>query len=266
MNKNPPLAHQIISIIKTSKLYYRTLGFKGLVKAGTSFLLKRKSYITVSQKDVQFPINLRMLTSDVPTYKQIYLDGEYAFNADKYPEVILDVGANIGLASIYFANKFPKARIIAIEPETSNFEVLKKNVSNYSNVTPVHAALWNESGEINLVDPGLGNWGFMTEEGGSSQHGLKSETVSALTINDIMNTFNIDKIDILKIDIEGAEKEVFMDADSWLPNVDSLIVELHERMKSGCNRSFYNATKGFEHEWHLGENVYLSRGIITKSS
>jgi hypothetical protein len=75
-----------------------------------------------------------------------------------------------------------------------------------------------------------------------------------------MNDYNLTSIDILKIDIEGAEKEVFEDSSLWIDKVDSLIVELHERMKPGCNRTFYCGSNGFVDEWKNGENVYLSRG------
>lgn len=91
--------------------------------------------------------------------------------------------------------------------------------------------------------------------------------VAAMTIDKIMKDYNIEKIDILKIDIEGAEREVFSDTSSWLERVDSIIVELHERMKTECNRSFYCGSNGFDNEWVQGENVYLSRrNCLTRRS
>jgi len=85
-------------------------------------------------------------------------------------------------------------------------------------------------------------------------------------MDSVIDEYRLDKIDILKIDIEGAEKEVFADTSSWIEKVDAIIVELHEHMKSGCVRSFYNGSNGFEHEWRKGENVYLSRGASLKPS
>ena len=93
--------------------------------------------------------------------------------------------------------------------------------------------------------------------------GVSSENVchvvKAMTVDKIIEDFGIDRINILKIDIEGAEKEVFADSSAWIESVDALIVELHERMKPGCNRSFYLGSNGFDHEWSQGENIYLSR-------
>ena len=87
-----------------------------------------------------------------------------------------------------------------------------------------------------------------------------------MTVDTLMKEHGIDHIDILKIDIEGAEKEVFRDPSAWIGKVDALIVELHERMKLGCNRSFYNGTNCFDDEWFQGENVYLARndGCLTR--
>ena len=104
---------------------------------------------------------------------------------------------------------------------------------------PLQAALWSENTTIHLIDPGAGAWGFMTEPAG------EGHTILAITVDRLMSDHGIDHIDILKVDIEGAEKEVFADTSAWIDRVDSIIVELHERLKGGCNRSFYNATSGF---------------------
>lgn len=222
----------------------------------------------VHRQDCRHPFYLRIPSSDVPTYKQVFIDREYDFQVASPPAVIIDAGANIGLAAIYFANRYPSAKIIAIEPEQSNFELLKRNTSAYANITPLQAALWHKNEEIDLIDPGLGNWGFMTEQkdqaGGNSAQAR--HRVQAMTVDRILAQFGLDRVDILKIDIEGAEKEVFSDTSAWIDRVDSMIVELHERMKTGCNRSFYLGSGGFDQEWMQGENVYLSRnGYLTKA-
>src|SRR6185369_12585741 len=97
-------------------------------------------------------ISLRLKTSDIATFKKIFLDREYDFPLEKKPETILDAGANVGFASVFFAQKFPTAKIVAIEPEASNFALLKKNSSPYPNIIPVQGALWNENKVIDLVD------------------------------------------------------------------------------------------------------------------
>jgi FkbM family methyltransferase len=250
-------------MIKTIKSYFRIIGLGGLFVAIKVKIAKTTALLQVKQSgSIKYPLYLRVPSSDVPTFRQIFIDQEYDFLVKNQPKVIIDAGANIGLASIYFSNKYPKAKIIAIEPERSNFELLAKNVAPYTNIIPIQAALWNQKGEISLVNPGLGNWGFRIEDENISESRLGSEyhKVASITIENIIEEYKLDKIDILKVDIEGSEKELFGETASWIEKVDALIIELHEYIKPGCNRSFYNGSNGFDYEWKQGENVYLSRG------
>lgn len=249
-------------MISQIMFYLRNIGLKGLLYAIKGKVMPSEEvYFRLNRQDCKHPFRLRIPSSDPSTYKQIFINQEYDFLVENQPKVIIDAGANIGLASIYFANKYPDAKIIAIEPEQSNFELLKENTAAYPHVVPVQAALWHKNEEINLIDPGLGKWGFMTEVKYPSKklQGNTCHTVMGLTIDEIMKQYGLNKIGILKIDIEGAEKEVFSNTSSWLERVDVIIIELHERMKAGCNRSFYCGSNGFDNEWYQGENIYLSR-------
>lgn len=256
------------SVVKTASYYYRTIGFRGLVSTIKSKITKAPVVLKTSRPEIRFPFYLRIQSSDVPTYEQVFIKQEYDFDVKKPPRIIVDAGANIGLASIYFANKFQDSLVIAVEPEDSNFAILEKNIAPYENIIPIHGALWSENKELDLVDPGLGKWGFMTQgnDNGEESLGDKCHRVNGMTVDRIMAEHGIESIDILKIDIEGAEREIFDDPSNWIGRVDSLIVELHEHMKSGCNRSFYNATNEFDEEWKQGENIYLTRsqGCLTK--
>lgn len=248
-------------MIKSIILYQKILGFMGLILAIKAKITGTHVEFKVSRKDCKHPIHLRLPSSDIGTYKQIFLSQEYKFETNSPPSLIIDAGANIGLTSIYFTNKYPNAKIIAIEPENENFKILQKNTCGYSNIQTIHAALWHQNGEIELFDPGLGNWGFMTSANKKSntQEGVIRHKIRAITINKLISDQNIEKVDILKIDIEGAEKEVFSDTSAWINKVDSMIVELHERMKPGCTQSFQEGTKEFEYRWQQGENVFLSK-------
>lgn len=254
--------------VKTVKYYLRMVGARGLISAIRSKITGAQIELEVTRQEIKFPFYLRIPSSDIPTYEQVFINQEYDFDVRTSPKVIIDAGANVGLASIYFSNRFTDAKIYSIEPEESNFELLKKNVFPYKNIIPIRGALWNENKEINLVDPGLGKWGFMTQGDNAKEEiiGEKRNRIQGMTVDEVMTKQGIDFIDILKIDIEGAEREVFNDASLWIGKVGALIVELHERMKSGCNRSFYNATNDFDEEWCQGEHVYLARnkGCLTR--
>jgi FkbM family methyltransferase len=253
---------------KAVKKYLNTLGWPGLLTVVKARTLKRVLLFEVTHPEVKYPFNLRIPSSDMFTYEQVFLNTEYDFLAQTPPSVIVDAGANIGLASIYFANRFPDARIIAIEAEASNFSLLERNVAPYPNVTPVHAALWDRPGEITLYDPGLGKWGFMAHDSdsGGEPVGKACHQVATKTVDNLLDEFNLSRIDILKIDIEGAEKEVFTDTSRWIDRVGSLIVELHEQRKPGSRDVFYSGAIGFDHEWRRGENIYLAKGTTIAPS
>lgn len=249
------------SIFLSSRQYLSTVGLWGYLRAIACTLTKTKVHFTVIRPECTYPFQVRIPSSDISTCRQVFIFQGYDFLTAAQPKVILDAGANIGLASIYFANKYPDAKIIAIEPEQSNFELLDKNTRPYSGIIPLQAALWHINEEINVIDRGLGEWAFMTEmKAPQEKHsGRVCHAVAGMTVERIMRDHNVEKLDILKVDIEGAEREVFSDTSAWIDKVDSIIIELHERMKVGCLRSFYSSLKGFDTEWKRGENVYVSR-------
>ena len=107
---------------KAVKKYLNTLGWPGLLTVVKARTLKRVLLFQVVHPEIRFPFHLRIPSSDMFTYEQVYLKREYDFVAHESPRVIVDAGANIGLASLYFANRFPKARIIAIEAEATNYK------------------------------------------------------------------------------------------------------------------------------------------------
>jgi FkbM family methyltransferase len=211
--------------------------------------------------NIRYPIFLRIPTSDISVYKEIFIQNEYDYYYNNNPCIIVDAGANIGLSAVFYANKFPNSKILAIEPEDSNFNLLKKNVAQYKQIHPIQAALWHEEGTLSVTDIHSGHWGFLvdSETSNNSNNYTVSQSVKSITINSILKDYNISKIDILKIDIEGAEKEVFKDTSYWINKVDSIVIELHERMKVGCCRSFYNGSNGFTYEKYKKNNVFLSR-------
>lgn len=243
------------------RVYVRVIGLVGLVAAFLSKVSGRTFEKSVSSRQHRSPLKLRVPSSDIRTYHQVFVDEEYDFSASEEPLTIVDAGANVGLASISFANRFPNATVIAIEPESSNFALLKRNVAPYPRIIPLQAALWSEAGEIDLMDPGYGKWGFVTRNA-TDDHGPSGQLchrVRAVTVSNLMEIYGLSSIDILKIDIEGAEREVFGDTTPWLSRVNAIIIELHDRMKPGCSRAFYNGSNGFDSEWQRGENVFVSR-------
>jgi FkbM family methyltransferase len=266
--KNTRLWKAVHPHVKAVKLYYRSFAPLDALKAVALHLrgmvTGMKGEMTVSRKrDWLHPPILRIPADDVFMYNQIFNKRDYGMTVKEPPSVIVDAGANIGSASIWFASRFPDAAIIAIEPETGNFDLLCRNVKDYPNITPVQAVLWDKESQLSIIaQPGFGEAGFvMTGDGGKIPPGARVvQEIRALTIPAIMREYGLDHIDILKIDIEGSEKEVFESASPWIDQVETLIAELHERFKPGCNTAFESIAAGFSHRWTRGENIFLSRG------
>ncbi|WP_347474124.1 FkbM family methyltransferase [Acinetobacter thermotolerans] len=254
---------RILRLLNLILEYKKIIGLKGVLKLIHAKITNTQINFKFINDKLDHDVIIRMPSSDIWVLKQVFFDEEYKFKTINTPNVIVDAGANVGYASIYFSQLFPNAKILAIEPENSNYQVLCENVRKYKNIIPIQAAIWSENTKLNICDEGLGEWGFMTFSVDDSQKKVE-HLVDAYSVESLIEKYDLNKIDILKIDIEGAEKEVFEDTSKWISHVDALIVELHDRMKDGCSRSFYSNTPGFNNEWTRGENVYLSKGNIKK--
>ncbi|MEK6939168.1 MAG: FkbM family methyltransferase [Nanoarchaeota archaeon] len=216
-----------------------------------------KGKAQVQIRNVQRPIILRPGTSDVPLLYHIFVEKEYAIKPKKEPSFIIDAGANIGFTAVYFANRFPKARIIAIEPEESNFRLLQKNTEPYPNVRCIKAGLWNSNTQLRITNLEKDSkWGFQVEETAESG----PNTCPAISINNLLKEEKRKKIDIAKIDIEGSEKELFSKNTQWLSKTNLMVIEFHDRMKPGSSKPFWEAVKGMKFKcYKKRKNVVLER-------
>ncbi len=204
------------------------------------------------------PISVRHNTTDLATLLQIFWNREYEFELAISPDVIIDGGANVGYSSVYFAQRFPGAQIISVEPHPENFAQLQKNTQGFPQISAVQAAIWHRNEDLGLWDPDEGHWGFRvdtTNESESSQQLM----IKGVSIDSLAQQFDFTRIDLLKLDIEGSEKEVFESSHNWIDNVDVIVAELHDKYRVGCARAFYVATQDFPHERRLGENIIVSR-------
>lgn len=227
--------------------YYRKFGWQG-IRILRLLNNKGASLLEIKMKNFLFPVFLRQHTSDIIAFEHIFTESQYKIHFNFNPKYIFDLGANIGLASVYFKNRFPDATIFAVEPDVSNFEMLLKNTKLYNNIQCLKYAIWYKHATLELFDPGEGHWSFVTKENDS----VAQNTVEAKTIDLLMAELNVPHIDILKIDIEGAEKYIFEDGfDKWLPKVRCIIIELHDRNIEGCSKAFFKALSGYDFKLRL---------------
>lgn len=193
---------------------------------------------------LKHPLKIRKKDgSDLATFNEVIVRRDYDMELPFVPKQIIDGGANIGLTSVFFANKYPDATIIAIEPDADNFKCMQHNVAFYSQIKPLNSAIWSNSAYLHVVDHGRGTDGYTVEVAPEAA----PDKFMATSIDDIMKDNNWNRIDILKLDIEGSEKEIFSSGyESWLPKTKVLIVETHDRFVKGSSKAVFAAISKYD--------------------
>jgi FkbM family methyltransferase len=223
--------------------------------------------LTATRVSVRIPgtsheVSLRLRGSDYAAFSQVFLAREYdSPNLPDHAAAIVDLGANIGLASLFFGLRYPHTRILAVEPDTGNFAALTANTAPLrGRIRCQLAAAWNADGEISLHTRGAAGqpllpWAVQVSEmPGQSQ-------VKSCTVPTLLDLSAFAEVDILKVDIEGAELEIFShNALAWLPRVKLIIVETHDRFRPGSEAAVRHAlAAGFEELPPNGENLFFRR-------
>ncbi len=162
--------------------------------------------------------------SFIGQYADIFEKQSYKFNTANEQPVIIDCGANVGVSILYYIRQYPKAKITAFEPDKNVFSILKKNVQkiNNSNITLINKGLWNTEGEMVFMEEGADGGQVLDNNNGFLQN-LKTVNIETTSLRNYLT----EKIDFLKIDIEGAEAVVIEDCENLLLNAQRIFIEFH---------------------------------------
>ena len=238
------------------------------------------------------PVLLHLRTQDMPMLFEIFKRADYRLEIEKSlseTAVVVDLGANIGLASVFFQqNYYPNARFIAVEPSPKNLVVLQKNMTTAIPKAEIAPVVVNDKAGLVRIDDGeVGfNVHIIKEKVGKSLENasntegplseLKSQNeelrgvsdsigteVLALPMSKIMEDLHIFHIDLLKMDIEGAEKAVLRDAAAWLPKMRVLIVELHGDYSEADLRSDMGPF-GFHVSKTTAKHLYFAKRVVVE--
>jgi len=191
----------------------------------------------------EFILCLRRMTTDYNIYGQIFRFEEYKplvdmVNKLKQKEIlyVVDAGANVGCSTLYFKQLFPNAKVVAIEPQSGNFNILCKNIELNNMNKEVFAdksGLWKDNSNLEITtdfrDGREYAFFLKTAKDNSSAY----ETVPGITISDILHKYNFPYIDVLKIDIEGSEKYLFENEEiayQTLSKVNFIALEIHDEI------------------------------------
>lgn len=201
------------------------------------FRMARRNTL-IQPRKLRFPVHLRNKT-DYAVFHNVLYSEDYDVPVDFPVNRIIDAGANIGFSAVYFASVFPKAQVIAVEPAAANFRQLTLNSCRYDNIALEHAALAGASGYLEIANPSATHYAYRLVP---SRNADSTSRVPALTIPDLMLKYQWEDIDILKMDIEGGEYDVFtQNAHKWIDRVRVLLIELHDTHTQQCSAAFFRA-------------------------
>ena len=186
--------------------------------------LRKAQIIVLSIQEFSTPVFCRVSGSDKYVLWQIVEERPFDIALQNSPRLIIDGGANIGLASLYFANKYPNAQIIAVEPDPENCALFRKNCSAYPNIELIQGALWPSNSALEITNPTASNWALQVAEVSTPT----SRAFKGVTIEEVLARSGKQHIDLLKLDIEGAEEQLFSSGYSdWIGYVKNMMIEIH---------------------------------------
>ena len=196
--------------------------------------LRDKSHTIKSYKWNGRDVFYRSCSSDMDLIYQILLKSnhkaEYFFPIQIKPKVIFDIGANIGITSVFLAKIFPNASIYSFEPLINNFEILKKNTYEYNNIKIFNFGLGSSNGSFKVyLSEDNENYGgasfFPKDKGHISESYTKCEVKNT---NDVLKELGINSIDLIKIDTEGAEHDILTSLNKKIiQDISWITGELH---------------------------------------
>ncbi|HEX8328962.1 MAG TPA: FkbM family methyltransferase [Hymenobacter sp.] len=199
---------------------------------------------------------LRTHAGDLSILYEIFWQQSYDLPALRQGQfrTVVDVGANVGLAALFFLQRFPVSRLICVEPEAANFRLLQANLRGTPAVT-VQAALSPTDGTLRIdASPQAYNAKISTEAG--------STEVPAICMRTLLQTQQLTWVDLLKIDIEDYEQQVFAGPTEWLAQVNTLLIEIHSKASQLAVRRAVLA-QGFTWEQAAGRHpdtgLFLAR-------
>lgn len=169
------------------------------------------------------PVAFRLNAGDIQGVREVFVDEVYRlpFSSRKPIRSIVDLGANIGLTALYYSAQYPACWMIAVEPDPGNAALARRNLISVG-VEVVEAAAASTSGRRRFKTSRESNLGRVDDHG--------DMLVQSVTMDELIQRVPGGRIDLLKVDIEGGEAELFGAGCSWLKHVGAIIMEIHPQL------------------------------------
>ncbi|WP_082116045.1 FkbM family methyltransferase [Hymenobacter terrenus] len=216
---------------------------------------------TQAQKAEQIEYSLKLANAPHPTALRTYAGDlsilyeifwQHSYDLPQLQNgrfrTVVDVGANVGLAALFFLEKFPVSRLVCVEPEPANFRLLQHNLRGTPAVA-VQAALGVADGKVKIdSSPQAYNAKISAETG--------TVEVAAISMSTLLQSQDLPWVDLLKIDIEDYEEQVFANSTDWLKQVGLLLIEIHSVASYTVVQQAVR-TQGFSWEQAAGRHAQM---------
>jgi FkbM family methyltransferase len=227
---------------------------------------RAKAPYKLYSKHLKHPVLCRPFTSDRDSFNQNLLFRELQCIDDvRDVELIIDCGANVGYTSCYLLSRFPRAFVIAVEPDPDNFGLLKRNLAPYgARYEAINSGIWSQEAGLVLSEEKLGNGQEWARQVREVRPGETPQMI-ATDIGTLLERSGCDRISILKVDIEGSEAKVFSENyEGWIDRVDTLLIETHSEE---CEAVFRRAMVGRGFSISAHQSLWVGRrgGAATRS-
>lgn len=270
--KMPRIVKKILLLPGVFSYWIKSAGWRATltwlayrIRTGLGF--QEPSSLTIQPRQTKFPVIARLGgSSDLSVFKQIFQFEEYACVLNiSPPGLIVDLGANVGYSSAYFLSRFSAATVVAVEPDPGNFEICRKNLAPYGDRAQiVQGAAWSNRSRLVLSRGTFGDgseWATQVRQGEGTDG---QDVVEGWDMPSLLELSGRKQIDLLKVDIERSELELFGPGSlSWLPNVRNICIELHG---DDCKEVFLEALKNFEYDLGYSGELTICRNLRRKSN
>jgi FkbM family methyltransferase len=212
-------------------------------------------------KDLEFPLVMRTGTSDREVLGQVFIDREYDLAELLSPKSIVDLGANVGYASAFFLSKYPTAKVLAVEPDPGNYEICCRNLAQFGDrARVIHGAVWGENATLELKRGAFRDgreWTTQVEK--ARTQSVNTPAVNGYSVPALIEMTGEPEIDLLKIDVERSELEIFSrETETWLPRVKNIYIELHG---PDCEVAFFQAVSGYSYDLSNSGDLTVCRNL-----
>jgi FkbM family methyltransferase len=208
-------------------------------------------------------VYMRPGTSDYRVLSQVFFEREYGALDDlESVKLVIDCGANAGYTSLYFLDRYPQARVIAVEPDPRNVALCRRNLAPYGQrVLVIPSAVWSHAADLRLVRGAYrdgGEWATQVRAVSESE----TPDVRGVDMPTLIALGGDRPVDILKIDIERSELELFRNgAQRWLPSIRNIAIELHDEE---CEKAFFAALEPYRADLSRSGELTICRDILAR--